>query len=87
VGVEELQAAKGELKIFPNPATTQTTITYPTTEKAIILQLYNMLGQLIYEEKLSKGSSQTIIDTREYKKGLYKVVVGESSGSLLLNNE
>jgi hypothetical protein len=87
VGVKELQTTKGDLNIFPNPATTQTTITYPTTEKAIILQLYNMLGQLIYEEKLSKGNSQTTIDTRAYKKGLYKVVVGESSGSLLVNNE
>ncbi len=39
-----------------------------------------MLGQLIYEEKLPKSSNQTILDTRAYKKGLYKVVVGESIG-------
>jgi hypothetical protein len=85
VGVEELQKAKEEINIYPNPATTQTTISYPSTEKGIVLQIYNMLGQLIYEEKLSKGSSQTTIDTRAYKKGLYKVVVGESSGNLIIN--
>ena len=86
VGVEELQKAKeGELKVYPNPATTQATITYPTAEKVIMLQIYNMLGQKIYEEKLSKGSMQTTIDTRAYKKGLYKVVVGESSASLIIN--
>jgi hypothetical protein len=47
-----------------------------------------MLGQLIYEEKLPKGSSQTTLDTRTYKKGLYKVVViGEKGqGSLLIAN-
>ena len=44
-----------------------------------------MLGQRVYEEKLAKGSSQTTIDTRAYKKGLYKVVVGESSGILIIN--
>ena len=81
-----LQIGYGGMKVYPNPATTQTTISYPSTEKGIILQLYNMLGQLIYEEKLSKGSSQTCIDTRAYKKGLYKVVVGESSASLMINN-
>jgi hypothetical protein len=86
--IEETPYLKpGQLQIFPNPATTQTTISYPTTDKAIILQIYNMLGQSVYVEKLSKGSSQTIIDTRAYKKGLYKVVAGESSGSLLLNGE
>jgi hypothetical protein len=52
-----------------------------------MLQIYTMLGQRMYEEKLAKGSSQTTIDTRAYKKGLYKVVVGDSSGSLLLNGE
>ena len=76
---------KGEINIFPNPATTQTTITYPIAEKALTLQIYNMLGQMVYEEKLSKGSSQCTIDTRGYKKGLYKVVAGESSASLIIN--
>jgi hypothetical protein len=80
-----LQLGDGRLKVYPNPATTQTTITYPTAEKGIMLQLYNILGQLVYEEKLPKGSSQTALDTRAYKKGLYKVVVGESSASLIIN--
>ena len=84
-GIEEPYYLKpGQLQIYPNPATTQTTITYPIAEKALTLQIYNMLGQKVYEEKLSKGSSQTTIDTRAYKKGLYKVVVGESSGMLLI---
>jgi hypothetical protein len=44
-----------------------------------------MLGQVIYEEKLSKGSSQIIINTTGFKPGLYKVVAGESSASLIIN--
>ena len=84
---ENYYTQKGEINIFPNPATTQATISYPSTEKGIMLQIYNMLGQLIYEEKLPKGSNQTTINTNGYKSGLYKVVVGESSGSLLLNGE
>jgi hypothetical protein len=84
-GIIENKKEKTKLNIYPNPATTQTTISYPTAEKALTLQIYNMLGQKVYEEKLSKGSSQTTIDTRAYKKGLYKVVMGESSASLIIN--
>jgi hypothetical protein len=80
-----LQVEYGGLRVFPNPATIQTNITYPQQNKESQLQIYNMLGQLIYEEKLPKGSSQTTLDTRTYKKGLYKVVVGESSASLIIN--
>jgi len=72
------------LKIFPNPATTQATITYTQLNQTSHLRIYNMLGQLVYEEKLQKGSEQTLIDTRTYKKGLYKLVVGERSSSLLI---
>jgi hypothetical protein len=86
-GIEEPHYLKpGQLQIYPNPATTQATISYPTTDNALILQIYNMLGQLVYEEKLSKGSSQTTLDTRAYKKGLYKVVVGESNGTLVVTD-
>ncbi len=82
---ESYYTQKGEINIFPNPATTQTTITYPYTEKALTLQIYNMLGQKVYEEKLSKGSSQTTINTTGFKPGLYKVVAGERSARLIIN--
>ena len=81
-----LQVSYGGLRVYPNPATTQTTISFPQQNKESLLQIYNILGQLVYEEKLSKGSSQTTLDARTYKKGLYKVVVGESSGSLLITD-
>ena len=75
------------ISIFPNPATTQTTITYPTAEKDIMLQIYNMLGQVVCEEKLSKGSKQTTINTSTFKRGIYKITLGEYSNTLIINNE
>ncbi len=80
-----LQLGYGGMRVYPNPATTQTTITYPIAEKVIMLQIYNMLGQMVYEEKLPKGSNQCTINTNGFKAGLYKVVVGESSGTLIIN--
>ncbi len=85
LGVNEISKSKGELNIFPNPAPTQTTITYTLLNKESQLQIYNMLGQMVYEEKLAKGSSQTIINTTGFNSGFYKVVAGESSGSLIIN--
>ena len=84
-GIKEIYSHKGELSIFPNPATTQTTITYMQLNKESQLQIYNMLGQLVYEEKLGKDSNQTIIITTGFKPGLYKVVAGENSGTLIVN--
>lgn len=89
--INENKKGKSELKIFPNPATTLTTLTYTQLLQPTQLNIYNMLGQLVYEEKLQKGSSQSILDTRIYKRGFYKVVLreeGEIKGqaSLLIAN-
>jgi hypothetical protein len=84
-GINENIKEKGELQIYPNPSTTQATITFTQLTKESRLQIYNMLGQMVYEEKLPKGSSQIIINTTSFKPGLYKVVVGESSASLMVN--
>lgn len=86
-GISENKKVKGKLQIFPNPATTQTIISYPTAEKAIMLQIFNMLGQMVFEEKLSKGSNQTTIDITTFKRGIYKITLGEYSNTLIINNE
>lgn len=77
--------------IYPNPATIQTTISYPQLKTEGQLQIYNMLGQKVYEENLNKNATQTLIDTKDYKKGLYKLVLrekGEIKGyaSLIIAN-
>ena len=91
VGVEEIKPDIAELTVFPNPATTQATISYPQIKTQGQLQIYNILGQKVYEENLNKNATQTVIDTKEYKKGLYKLVLrekGEIRGyaSLIITN-
>ena len=91
VGIEEIKPSIAELSVFPNPATIQATISYPSLKTQGQLQIYNMLGQKVYEENLNKNATQTIIDTKEYKKGLYKLVLrekGEIKGyaSLIITN-
>ena len=81
---ENYYIQKGEIKIFPNPATTQTTITYTQQNKESQLHIYNILGQMLYEEKLPKGSSQTTINTTTFKQGIYKITLGEYSSTLII---
>lgn len=84
---ENYYIQKGEIKIFPNPATTQANISYTQINKESRLQIYNMLGQLVYEKKLAKGSSQTTINTTTFKQGIYKITLGEYSNTLIINKE
>ena len=79
VGIEEPKLLGIEtLKAFPNPATNQTTISYTQLINEGELQIYNTLGQLVYEEKLASGSSQKEINIESFKAGLYKVVVRQN---------
>ena len=75
-GLNEINA-KNNFNCYPNPATSQTTITYTQLNAERELFLYNMLGQIVYEEKLTKGSLQTKLNIRNYKAGLYKLILKE----------
>jgi hypothetical protein len=72
-----LQVGYGVLKVFPNPATTQATLTFPPLTSQGLLQVYNMLGQKVYEASIPKNATQIVLDTKAYEKGLYKVVLRE----------
>ena len=78
IGIEEIKYQKNVIvKAFPNPATNQTKLTYPQLINEGELQIYNILGQLVYQEKLLKSSTQKEINIQNFKAGLYKVIVRE----------
>ena len=77
IGINEIKQEKGLVKVYPNPATNQTTIAYSQLKEEGDIHIYNMLGQIVYEEKIAKGSSQTKLSIQHLKAGLYKVIVRE----------
>ena len=77
VGIKEIKTIITELKLFPNPATNQTTLVFPQLKEEGELQIYSTMGQLVYEEKLVKASSQKEINIQNFKAGLYKVIIRE----------
>ena len=76
-GIEEIKPIKEAIRIFPNPATNQTTIAYSQLKEEGTIHIYNLLGQIVYEEMIAKGSSQTKLSIQNLKAGLYKVIVRE----------
>ncbi len=77
IDINEIKQEKGFVKVYPNPATNQTTIAYSQLKEEGDIHIYNMLGQIVYEEKIAKGSSQTKLSIQHLKAGLYKVIVRE----------
>jgi len=78
-GIDEIYYTinKGEVRVFPNPASNQITLAYPQLKEEGTIYIYNMLGQIVYEEKIDKGSSQTKLSIQHLKAGLYKVIIRE----------
>lgn len=73
----ELQIEQGILKIYPNPAQSQITIEFNTTEKSFFsVQIKNILGKtvkVIDDRAFSNGKNKIKIDVSEFSKGLYFV--------------
>jgi hypothetical protein len=91
VGIEKLDRFLPELLVFPNPTTSNVTVTLPLLNKQGQLQVYNMLGQKVYEVLINKNVSQIFLDAKKYEKGLYKLILkeqGEIRGqsSLIITN-
>ena len=71
------------LKVCPNPASSDITLAFQNTEHHTNMQLecYNIYGQQVHTEKIWKGQQETKIDLRGWAKGLYFAVV-KSEGTL-----
>ena len=73
------------LTIFPNPNTGAFIIEMEVTEpNDMVIKLYNVAGQIIYEEKLNKyiGTYQKTIDLSKQAKGIYNLQLITKEGSI-----
>lgn len=77
VGISEAGGFKGELDLFPNPATTYTRLqyTFPQSGK-LEMVIYNTLGQQISERfsaSYSEGEQDFLLHTENIAAGVYYV--------------
>ncbi|MCH8319271.1 MAG: T9SS type A sorting domain-containing protein, partial [Bacteroidetes bacterium] len=75
-GISQYPVFNINLNIHPNPNTGQFTVTFKIIEKQHInLKVFNLKGQVMYEENLSDfaGRYQNKIDMSGYAKGIYNL--------------
>jgi hypothetical protein len=74
------------INVYPNPADNNITIEYPIGFKKYQLQLFDALGQMVYNEELKdegsyNGTLSHQVDVSSYTKGIYIVNVQTEYGS------
>jgi hypothetical protein len=75
VGVEEVQAELA-VRIFPNPSGGNFMIDNPKNDKPLYLNVYNVLGSVIYQSKIIDSKSQ--IDLSAQPNGVYFLAFSNS---------
>ena len=73
VGINEANLISGNISAYPNPSNTSTTIKYDLkgdVTKASI-KIYNLLGSVIKEMKVTNTSGTITVSTAELEQGIY----------------
>jgi len=63
------------IRVYPNPATTQLNINLSPNIQFQNLQLLNFLGQVCIERKINSGSDKILLDIENLEKGIYLLKV------------
>ena len=62
-----------KIKIFPNPASSNFNISFAENTKGFSVQVFDLLGKLIYIEQVPANQDQTVINSAEYRSGMYLI--------------
>ncbi len=77
----EPQFVSGEPFIYPNPASHYfTVVTGKIIQSDTRLSLYNLAGQIVFQQQLSTNSNQTEISVENIISGLYFVIIDDGLG-------
>jgi len=81
LGVDELSSDNGDLQLYPNPVSEQLTIDFTTNATSI--KVYNMLGELIVEQKITNSQSSVKLTVNNWKSAAYNVQLHRKDGSVI----
>ena len=86
VGVEEI-AALADVSVYPNPATTDITFEFASSNEDIQVQIFDLLGNMVYNSSYNREA--VTVNTSNFTNGVYiykLATVNESStGRLIVN--
>jgi hypothetical protein len=70
-----------ELIVFPNPAVSNITVKFETTQSDMPISVYSLTGALVYRNEDTRifGKNEVIINTEHLKPGVYLLSVGNTT--------
>ena len=80
-GLDDLSFEEAELQIYPNPVSEQLTIDF--TGNVTSLKVYNMLGELIVEQRITDSQSSVKLTVNNWKSAAYNVQLHRKDGSVI----
>ncbi len=79
IGINEI-SFKNKFRIYPNPASNVVNIETLFVNEDVDLVMTNVLGQIVYTDKISKELNSKAINVGSFAKGVYSLVVSSPSG-------
>jgi hypothetical protein len=74
-----------DFKLYPNPATSYSSLAYQTnsSSRIFLLGIFNSQGQIVQSMELAKSRDEIVIATDQLVPGLYLVQLRDENGQLI----
>ena len=66
---------KKEIKVFPNPSSEFVNIILPLNHRASTLEIFDVIGNIIFSEKIIQSKNNYKINIADFSNGIYQIVI------------
>ena len=66
---------KKEIKVFPNPSSEIVNILLPLNHSASTVVIYDVIGNLVFSEKIIESKNNYKINLADFRSGIYQIVI------------
>lgn len=80
VGIDNIDYSSQDLKLYPNPNNGLLNINYSGNAKLHSIEIYNILGQKIYESPINGNNTQ--LNLQALSNGMYQILIHTDKGKL-----
>lgn len=74
----EVNANSKSISLYPNPAATQVTLSYPLELEGATLEIYDLTGRSIAKKVLTSSEQEATLAVDTYPSGMYMLVVKQA---------
>jgi hypothetical protein len=83
-GIDENKITRGDIKVYPNPATNYVVVDILKTnfDGRIFLTMYDITGKIVFTQEIASGKDKTRINVAEFAEGFYSISIYNESFSI-----